>query len=145
MIAYAFVGNFWSEPAHAATCFADVLGANVFVQIARGAPSQFDVQMNATNVQGIFVTNVHFEGEFDGAQLKLRASFDTKDVGLPYNFQAILIADGESTLLWKDFTDDCKGVPPSLFPGHSLELMKMDLPSNVSSAGLHIVVWGGLY
>jgi hypothetical protein len=128
-------------PAKADTCFPPGTALDVFQAVGKDN-AQFSHRLKSRTLQGLFVTRATLEGKLNEQKLELAFHYRTDGVGLPYSIFAVLVATDSRALAWRDLTKGCTGLPGSLFPGQSLKISPVTLPSD--PIDLHIVVWGRL-
>ena len=132
---------FSAQPAKADTCFPPFTSLDVFQAVNKDNP-QFSHRLKSRNLQGLFVTRATLEGKLNERKLELAFHFRADGVSLPYNIFAVLVATDSQPLAWHDLTKGCTGLPGSIFPGQSVKIPPVTLPSD--PVDLHIVVWGRL-
>jgi hypothetical protein len=130
-----------SLPAKADTCFPPFTSLDVLQTVGKDN-AQFSHRLKTRIPQALFVTRATLEGKLNEQQLELAFHFRADGTRQPYNIFAVLIAAGSQPLAWHDLTKGCTGLPSFLFPGQSVKIPPVTLPSD--PVDLHIVVWGRL-
>ncbi len=130
-----------SLPAKADTCFPPFTSLDVLQAVGKDN-AQFSHRLKTRIPQALFVTRATLEGKLNEQQLELAFHFRADGAKQPYNIFAVLVATGSQPLAWHDLTKGCSGLPAFLFPGQSVKIPPVTLPSD--PIDLHIVVWGRL-
>jgi hypothetical protein len=128
-------------PAKADTCLPPFTSLDVFQAVSKDN-AQFSHRLKTRIPQALFVTRATLEGKLNEQQLELAFHFRTDGTRQPYNIFAVLVTAGGQPLAWHDLTKGCTGLPSFLFPGQSVKIPPVTLPSD--PIDLHIVVWGRL-
>jgi hypothetical protein len=129
-------------PAKADTCFPPFTSLDVIQAVGKDN-AQFSHRLKTRIPQALFVTRATLEGRLnEQQQLELAFQFRTGGTGQPYHLFAVLVATGSQPLAWHDLTKGCSGLPAFLYPGQSVKIPPVTLPSD--AVDLHIVVWGRL-
>jgi len=127
------------------SCLPDFTALQTMESLDPASPSNFVRSLISQRADGYFSTRVRLEGEPSGGALQLRVRFDPdfEGVSLPYNLYAVLVVEDGRILAWHDYTQGCKGMGLSFFPGRVISLPPIKLVG-VQPQRLQIMVWGRL-
>ena len=126
-------------PAKADTCFPPFTSLDVLQTVGKDNP-QFSHRLKTRIPQALFVTRATLEGKLSEQQLELAFHFRADAANQPYHIFAVLVAAGSQPLAWHDLTKGCSGLPGFVFPGQSVKIPPVALPSD--PIDLRIVVFG---
>src|SRR5262245_30372099 len=131
--------------AAAQSCLPDFCSLEVVQAIDITRDGRFAHTLNAKNGGGIYPTKAEFIGELREGRIQLTISFEADHgVGLFYNVYAVLVADEDRALFWRDFTQFCRGPGISISPGHRADLGAIK-DIGTETRELRIIVWGNRF